>query len=68
MTFALSKIRTIEIDGDDPLVIEDRFDSVGNLISKRARRKGTERWTHYGDLGKSLFPMFIVPGFLAPYP
>lgn len=59
------KAREISLENGDDIIIEDRFDSVGNLILKRVRRKGAERWRRYADVMYSAYPR--LPPLLLPY-
>jgi hypothetical protein len=66
--FSLTKVRTITPEGDGGPTIEDRYDSVGNLISKRVYQPKAPSARSYADVGRSVFPIFLVPAFSGPYP
>jgi TIR domain len=62
-----TRIKTREIleAGRTGLLIRDRFDSSGTLISKEVRWPGSPGWHRYGDLGSSLYPTAVR--FFLPY-
>jgi len=54
------KVRTIRIPNSGGAVVEDVFDSAGNLISKRVRGGATARWRQYADAGHSVYPIALL--------
>jgi hypothetical protein len=58
-TFLL-KIRQIYPIGNDELAVEDVFDSVGHLTSKRVRRGKNGAWRNYAELSSSVYPVFFA--------
>jgi hypothetical protein len=61
-TSSLRKTRLIS--SSDGSTIEDVFDSVGSLISKRVRRSADSPWIEYAEVSKSIYPSayrYLVP-------
>ena len=54
------KYRTITPHREQEIQIEEAFDSVGNLISKRVISKQDGTWQAYNDVGRSVFPIFML--------
>lgn len=56
-TPSLSKRREIYPQGRETgVLIEETFDSIGNLVTKRVRRPGGSGPTSYADIGVSIYP------------
>ncbi len=56
----ISQVKTRQIfpDGAPGQVVEDTFDSDGNLVSKRMKVSASEPWTYYAERGRSIYAPF----------
>ena len=64
-SLSLRKKRVINIQREDGVIIQETFDSIGNLVSKRAGNNLTDdsKWNRYTDVGRSVYP----PVLFYPY-
>ena len=64
-SLSLRKKRVIYIQSEKGMIIQEIFDSIGNLVSKRAGNKSNDesKWKRYTDVGRSVYP----PVLFYPY-
>jgi TIR domain len=55
------KVRRIMPPSMDEIAIEDEFDSIGTLISKRVKLSKESPWYDYEELARSVYPAIVPP-------